>query len=211
MKLNLNLQAYQRTKLFSCVTNTRDMISVSLTALEYLQYWHGNVRMPKRPYLMVDLDETHRMYLVDRDKIISFLFVLNIKLGGFDLYDSNNYVKGIYLNGHKITAREISEAKQILTNCADAESLYCYDILEEGSSLSIETLFFFEHLMFLEWGYLRFDHDPSHAVVKTHPTDHFDVNFNPLGTYKLGLKKAIEVKDIIHMIDKKTACAELSL
>jgi hypothetical protein len=160
---------------------------------------------------MVDLDETHRIYLVDKDKIISFLFVLNIKLNGFDLYDTNNYVKGIYLNNHKITAREISEARQILTNCADSESLYCYDILEEDTSLSIETLFLFEHLLFLEWGYLRFDHDPSHAIAKTHPAEHFDVNFNPLGSYKLGLKKQIEVNDFISMINKKTACAELNL
>lgn len=211
MKLFLNLQQYQRTKLFSCVTNTREMISVSLTALEYLQYWHGNAGTPKRPYMVVDLDDTHRIYLVDRDKIVTFLFALNVKLNSFDLCDAKNYVTGIYLRSHKISAREVSEAKQILTNCTDMESLYCYNVLEEDSNLSLETLFLFEHLLFLEWGYLRFDHDPSHAVVSIHPTDHFDVNFNPMGTYKLWLKKQIELNDIINMINKKTACAELRI
>lgn len=211
MKLFLNLQPYQRTKLFSCVTNTREMISVSLTALEYLQYWHGNTGTPKRPYMVVDIDDTHRIYLVDKDKIITFLFALNVKLKGYDLFDTNNYVTGIYLHSHKISAREVSEAKQILSNCADSESLYCYNILEEDTNLSLETLFLFEHLLFLEWGYLRFDHDPSHAIAGVHPADHFDVNFNPLGSYKLGLKKQIDVNDIFNMIYKKSKCAELNL
>lgn len=211
MKLYLNLQPYQRTKLFSCVTNTREMISVSLSALEYLQYWHGNRKALKRPYMLVDTDETHRVYLVDRDKIISFSFVMNIKLNGFDLYDTSNYVTGIFLHSHKISAREVSEAKQILTNCSDSESLYCYNVLEEDANLSLETLFLFEHYLFFEWGYIRFDHDPSHAIAKIHPTDHFDVNFNPLSTYKLGLNRQIIVDDIIKMINKNTECAEISI
>ena len=211
MKLYLNLQPYQRTKLFSPVTNAREMISVTLNALEYIQYWHGNVRVPKRPYMLVDLDETHRIYLVDRDKIVSFLFVLNVKLEGLDLMDINNYVNGIYLNRHKISAREISEAKQILTDCADSDSLYCFNANDEDTIYSIETLYLFEHLLFLEWGYLRFDHDPSHAIVDIHPADHFDVNFTKRGSYKLGLNRPVDVNDIISIITKGTKCAEVTL
>lgn len=210
MKLYLNLQQYQRTKLFSPVTNTREMIFVTLNALEYLQYWNGNVKKPKRPYMLVDLDETHRIYLVDRDKIVSFFFVLNVKLDGNDLYDTNNYVNGIFLNRHKISAREISEAKQILTDCADSDSLYCFNANDEDSVYSIETLYLFEHLLFLEWGYLRYDHDPSHAIVDIHPADHFDVNFTQRGSYKLGLNKPVDVNDIISIIAKGTKCAKVT-
>lgn len=210
MKLYLNLQQYQRTKLFSPVTNTREMIFVTLNALEYLQYWNGNVKKPKRPYMLVDLDETHRIYLVDRDKIVSFFFVLNVKLDGNDLYDTNNYVNGIFLNRHKISAREISEAKQILTDCADSDSLYCFNANDEDSVYSIETLYLFEHLLFLEWGYLRYDHDPSHAIVDIHPADHFDVNFTKRGSYKLGLNKPVDVNDIISIIAKGTKCAKVT-
>jgi hypothetical protein len=186
------------------------MIFVTLNALEYLQYWNGNVKKPKRPYMLVDLDETHRIYLVDRDKIVSFFFVLNVKLDGNDLYDTNNYVNGIFLNRHKISAREISEAKQILTDCADSDSLYCFNANDEDSVYSIETLYLFEHLLFLEWGYLRYDHDPSHAIVDIHPADHFDVNFTQRGSYKLGLNKPVDVNDIISIIAKGTKCAKVT-
>ncbi len=211
MKLYLNLLPYQRTKLFSTVTNTREMISVTLNALEYLQYWHGNVKSPKRPYMLVDLDKTHRIYLVDKDKIVSFLFVLNIKVGDVDLFNINNYVYSIHLNRHKISAREISEAKQILTGCADSDSLYCFSANDVDSIYSIESFHLFEHLLFLEWGYLRFDHDPSHAIVDVHPTDHFDVNFTQRGSYKLELSKPFDVDDIIDFISKETRCAKVVL
>lgn len=211
MKLYLNLLPYQRTKLFSCVTNTREMIWVSLTVLEYLQYWHGNTKVPKRPYLLVDIEETHRIYLVDRDKIVSFSFAMNIKLKEHDLFDTSNCVTGIYLRSHRISAREVSEAKQILNNCTDSDSLYYYNVLGEDEDLSYETFFLFEHFLFFEWGYVRFDHDPSHAKGRIHPMDHLDINFTTYSTYKLELKKMVDVNDIVNMINKKTDCAELRL
>ncbi len=209
MKIILNLQKYQREKLFSHITNVRDMMKVCLDALEYLQYWQGNPKAEKRPFMIVDLDDTHRIYLVDKDKIISFSFLLNIKLDGCDLSDTTNSVSGVFLKKHKITAREISEAKQILTNCAEPESLYCYNVLEEDTDLSIESIYLFEHLLFLEWGYLRFDHDPSSAIPGLHPTNHFDVNFNPMCSYKLGVDRQLEVTTIIDMVNKHTVCANV--
>ena len=187
------------------------MIFVYLSAIEYLLYWHGNIPKNKRPYMIVDLDDTHRIFLVDKDKIVSFSFVMNVKLCKSDMSDTNNYITGVFLRKHQITAREISEAKQILNSCNDLESLYCVSYLENNESLADNSLYLFEHLLFNEWGYLRFDHDPSHSREDIHPAEHFDVNFSPICTYKLGVNKQLEINEIINLINKKTACAKLMI
>ena len=60
---------------------------VFLTALEYIQYWRGNPKALKRPYLLLDLEDTRRVFLVDKDKIISFGFRLNVKTQLSDITD----------------------------------------------------------------------------------------------------------------------------
>ncbi|MDD6150467.1 MAG: hypothetical protein PUB47_07400 [Bacteroides sp.] len=209
MKLSLNLLPYQRSKLFLHATSVRDIMFVFLTALEYIQYWRGNPKALKRPYLLLDLEDTRRVFLVDKDKIISFGFRLNVKTQLSDITDPTNFVSGIYLRKYTITAREISEAKQILNSCSDKDYLYCYSALEEDTVISESTLYLFEHLLFSEWGYLRYDHDPSHAVEGFHPSEHLDVCFSHDISYKLGLKKVIEVSGMIDLINQKTRCAEL--
>lgn len=211
MKLYLNLLPYQRNKLFLHATSVRDMMSVFLTALEYIQYWQGNHKVIKRPYLLLDLDDTQRVFLVDKDKIISFGFHLNVKTQKENLTDPTNFVSGIHLRKYPITSREISEAKQMLNSCSDNDYLYCYSALEEEITISKNSLYLFEHLLFSEWGYIRYDHDPSHAVEGYHPSDHLDVCFSHDISYKLGLKKGLEVSDMIDFMNQKTRCAELSL
>lgn len=200
MRLYYNLQHYQRLKLFSFVRNSRDMISVCLYALEYLQYWEGNKEV-KRPYLCLDPEGTHRLYLVDVDKIISFGFDIRVKLN-----EEFNRVVGLFIRQYPITSREISEARQILSNNLDVQSLYCYNMIEEDSMVLDTSLRLFEHLIFHEWGYVRYDFDPSNASVGVHPVNHFDVNFTKLFSYKLGLSKKIELEEFINMIDKEKDC-----
>lgn len=205
MRLYYNLQHYQRLKLFSFVHNSRDMISVCLYALEYLQYWEGNKEI-KRPYLCLDSEKTHRLFLVDVDKIISFGFDIRVKFNS-----EYNRVAGLFLHQYPITSREISEARQILSNNMDTQSLYCYNMLEEDSMILDTSLRLFEFLLFYEWGYVRYDFDPSSAKEGTHPVNHFDINFSKLISYKLGLRKKIELDEFIDMIDKEKDCCTLDL
>lgn len=43
-----------------------------------------------------------------------------------------------------------------------------------------------------------------------HPSEHLDVCFSHDISYKLGLKKVIEVSGMIDLINQKTRCAELN-
>lgn len=209
--LYLNLQKYQRDKLFQYVTNTREMMSVCLSALEYIQYWTGNSEVKRRPYLCLDFDNTHRIYLVDTDKIISFGFDLIIKLDNPVLDNPDNHIKGIYLNQHMISAREISEAKQVLSNNIDPDLLYCLNVLEEDASVLDSSLRLFEHFAFFEWGYLRYDYDPVHSRIGFHPTNHLDINFSRFLSYKIGLKRKISLDGFMSLMCKNSKCAELDM
>ena len=143
------------------------------------------------------------------DKIVSFGLDLNIKIANPKLDEPKNHIKRISLRQNLITAREISEARQLLANNMNPQDLYCYNMLEDDATVLDTSLFLFEHLVFCEWGYIRFDYDPSHARGKRHPSSHLDVNFSRHISYKLGLKKKIDVDALINIIGSETDCGEL--
>ena len=61
-------------------------------------------------------------------------------------------------------------------------------------------------LLTMELGYIRYDFDEEHAESIYHPLNHFDVNYSNNITYKIGLKKEIELEDMISILDIKQKC-----
>lgn len=61
----------------------------------------------------------------------------------------------------------------------------------------------------METGYIRYDYDPVHENQKLHPLHHLDVNYSGSVTYKLGLKKHIELEEMRDILDVSTECKYL--
>lgn len=196
-----------RENLFYEVTNLKDFLSVKLTLLELLiTQWNGlcDKGTCSFPYLHVDDYTLHRAFIVSNNKIISFGFGLTI------LKDGSQIVAFI-MNGKKFTAKNISEAQAILKLIKD-DTLYKEiddDDLEQTPSREGKLLF--EFLLFEESGYIRYDYDKQTKSEVMHPKHHFDINFTPKYSYKLGLGRGIDELELYRILNKNEYCRKLNL
>lgn len=61
------------------------------------------------------------------------------------------------------------------------------------------------HLMSIETGYLRYDHDESNNTP-LHPMDHIDFFYSNHNTFKIGLNKLLTWSDMKEIVDIKSRC-----
>lgn len=197
-----------REVLFQEIKNVKDFISVKLTMMEILfSQWNGSkdAKSCSFPYLHVDDFNLNRAFIVSNNKMISFGIGFTIQT----FYD--HHIEAFRLKNTKITAKHISEAQAILRLCDD-KTLYTDiddDDLEQPPSQEAKILF--EYLLFEEPAYIRYDYDKQTKSEVMHPKHHFDVNFSPNFSYKIGLPRKIDESEYIRVLDKKAFCRKLNL
>lgn len=214
MNIYLNLQVYQSRILFQEVKNTKDFLTVKLKLLEYLlTFWYGNEDVHP-PFLYINTERPQRVFLVNsnENKIVSFGFEFLVKTENYDTSLPTNYIKFINYRGKQgiITLQTVSEAQTLLQLYSErSDNLYCFTVLENDEKLSEESERLFEHILFSEAGYIRYDYDPKGYKPNTHPLHHFDVNFSEVVHYKLGLQKRMKMEDVSDILNLEKACAQL--
>lgn len=210
----LNLMKYQSDALFSEIYDIKSFMIMKLHLLEYILSWTGNKPL-NAPYLCVDCEKTHRAYVVNQDghKIISFGFEFLLKAYLPDLTNPTNAIRSIrYLRKQgEITPQNISEAISMAYSLDSSNnSLYNEINYDDEDNLVRESKILFEYVLMKEPSYLRFDHDTMGYKEWVHPLDHLDVNYSG-GTYKIGLKSRIDIKEIFHLFNSKAVRPVLEL
>lgn len=196
-----------REVLFREITNIKDFILLKLTMMELLfSQWKGlqDKSSCSFPYLHIDDFNHNRAFIVSNNKMISFGI-------GFTIQTFDNHIEAFLLKKTKITSKHIAETQAILKLCDD-KTLYKDiddDDLEQPPSQEAKILF--EHLLFEEPAYIRYDYDKQTKSEIMHPKHHFDVNFSPKFSYKIGLPREIDESEFIRVLDKKEYCRKLNL
>jgi len=215
MKYYLNLQKYQADFLFADISDIKSFARVKIKLLEFLySSWSGN-KPRQKPYVCIDPDDLHRVFLVNVQghKIVSFGFEFSIKTHTPNLNLDGNFIETIYIKGKncRITEKEISESLTLLNlYAANTNSLYCYSSSENDDLISDYSKMLFEHILFTEPGYIRYDHDSQIKNTQTHPTNHFDVNYSTVIHYKLGLAGYVNEGEIRQLLDNNLPCVGLN-
>lgn len=214
MGLYLNLYKSQRDVLMEEVEGVKSFYYLKLKAIEFLMtFWSGN-QPPVRPYLYVDYEKLHRMYIVNDDgcKIVSFGFEFLIKTYSKVVTDSGNSILALNYKGERgeISLQNVSEALSVLSELEFKENSYYWGV-DSGMSVSDESIRFFEKIVFSEPGYIRYDNSMVGYKPLIHPRYHFDICFTPKISYKLGLPQHIERNEIERILDKATFCPMMML
>ena len=170
---------------------------------EYVQNVKGKI--------IVYVDKMNRIFYVTDNKIFScyFPFSLEEKEGEYRIYDN--------LTDLDITDQVISLLISIFQseNGKLGESLESVMdfIIDRASEFEYENIDNIWRLLFKLWhmeeGYVRYDDDPEHANENIHPRYHLDVNYSNSSTYKIGLKKPLEIENMISLLDITSECAYL--
>lgn len=210
----LNLLKYQSDALLSEIYDIKSFMMMKLYLLQYIFSWTGNKPL-KAPYVCVDCEKTHRAYVVNQDghKIISFGFEFSLKVNHPDLTDPTNAIRSIRYYGKEgeITPQNISEAISMVHSLDSSNnSLYKEINFGDEDNLAWGSKILFEYVLMKEPSYLRFDHDTMGYKEWVHPLNHLDVNYSG-GTYKIGLKSQIDIKEIFHLFNDKAVRPVLEL
>lgn len=214
MPIYLNLQRFQRDVLLQEIKSVKTFYYIKLKAIEYLMtFWTGN-KSPVRPYLYIDCENQNRLYIVNDDgcKIVSFGFNYLVKTYQKELAAPNNSVLCLNYRGQKgtISLLNVSEAQSILSELNFEENHYYWG-MDFGVSVEDESIRFFEHIIFSEPSYLRYDNTTIGYKPLIHPRYHFDICFTPCVSYKFGLPKHIEHYEMEQILDKSKYCPIMSL
>lgn len=156
--------------------------------------------------VIIYIDKMSRIFIMENDKIHSFNFPFELKV------ENDKYIvvfKNIIINN-----ATCSILYAIFDDIFDCESIE--KILEQYWNIAADFLISAEeggiyaelitHLLSFEPGYLRFDHDETRSHLEFHPQDHIDIGYSSGVTYKLGLRKRINVMEMIDVININTPC-----
>lgn len=214
MGLYLNLYKSQRDVLMTEVEGVKSFYYLKLKAIEYLlTFWSGN-QQPVRPFLYVDYERLHRMYIVNDDgcKIVSFGFEFRIKTYSKVVTDLDNSILALNYMGEQgeISLQNVSEALSILSELEFKDNNYYWGV-DLGVSVSNESIRFFEKIVFSESGYIRYDNSIVGCKPPIHPRYHFDICFTPNICYKIGLPKHIVHTEMENILDKRTSCPMIDI
>lgn len=183
--------------------NIHDYIDTILQILEWILIWPNseNKESTIMPYIIINTNETNRLYIIKSSQIVSFAFPLNLieKTTGWK----------IHCMDLELTSSIITIAKTISEECRKNPTVP-YSIIAENYDRSDSDQYggikLYEKIAFSEPAYLRYDFDPKSYHEKKHPINHLDINFIPKLSYKIGLYKKIEIKDFEQILFPKTSC-----
>lgn len=76
------------------------------------------------------------------------------------------------------------------------------DLATENESDYKDFVLIVHHLLRMEDGYIRYDHDEVNDKLEMHPLCHFDVGYYQKSTFKIGLRSRLEPQQFIDFLDK---------
>lgn len=145
-----------------------------------------------KPFLRVVQEcQRYRAYVyLARDKFFSVFFPYRLHVdkvnGKVTVYYENNKKLDEVLLSECISFKEDMTDK-LIKDGQEIEKGKTYNEVVADGQYRDATFAIMEKLMTSEPCYIRYDHDLKSKNKSIHPIDHLDVNFNMLGTFKLGL------------------------
>ena len=189
----------------------RDKKDLILLLLETIkQFQVGEVSTTNHGKITVVVDKMSRVFYQIENKIFSLVFPFGIEITEekYRIYDVETDME----IDSKVIAVLISIISYYDNQEISVETLldgYCESVLEEENEYINALWSILIRLFSMESGYIRYDYDKEHEDEEYHPLNHFDVNYSSNITYKIGLKKMINLEEMINFLDTKQKCQYL--
>lgn len=161
--------------------------------------------------ISIVIDKMSRVFYQVENKLFSIVFPFGIERidGQYRIYD-------IHLD-IDIDSRLISIMKSMISRMETSEltaenvfEVYCEEIVDEtGEEEASAAWKILSQLFTVELGYIRYDLDEEHADKVYHPLNHLDINYTSNATYKIGLKKMINMEDMVSLLNVNSKCIYL--
>lgn len=197
---------------FSIDNSIRNQVDVICTLIKVTQYLssfpYSNISCnPDKAQIIIWVDKMSRLFLNQDQKI----HCLNYP---FDIRDQGRVLQFFFLK-KKLDGISMNVILSILSNFDSIQKsidkmVDCFfETMNDFSvELNSDMQFYWNlliHLLTMETGYLRYDHDEFNNAP-LHPMDHIDFFYSNSNTFKIGLKNTLTWQDVKEIIDIKSAC-----
>ena len=163
--------------------------------------------------VIISIDKMNRIFYLIANKIFSMQFPFRVE------YDSEQENNVLYdsVTGTVISPMVLSFLIEAFEKMKRREVDFdtIFEIIMEpevnDEGFTSKTMWqLISYLLKYDLGYLRFDVDSEHQDGKIHPLNHLDICLDRSATYKIGLEKEIEFKNMKDILDITTECWYLS-
>lgn len=195
------------------IRNKRDLLKLLVQTIKFLVLTPAAPagRAPSDKKLILYVDKMSRLLFCVENKIFSFQFPLQVRIGPGD--DSLSILYRDYFEiDHIISSLLVSVFGQddiFDSSLEDIDGRIWEEIIanEWNGVVDLDALYeLAKQLVLFEPGYIRYDHDKVHTNGALHPEHHLDIFFSSNSTMKLGLQKAIESEWMLDMLNILTDC-----
>ena len=159
--------------------------------------------------VIISINKMNRIFYLIDNKIFSLQFPFRMECDGAQ--DNKIIYDGV--TGTVISPMVLSFLIEAFEKMSRREDDFdtIFEIVMEHEVNNEEFTFkkrwqLISYLLKYDLGYLRYDFDPEHEVGKMHPLNHLDVCIDNSATYKIGLKKEIDFRDMKDILDLTTEC-----
>jgi hypothetical protein len=209
---NINISAEHYKKLLSfAIRDNFHLVKLILNFIDYILNYYPYEDFTSRSIHKLNIvkNQSFRIIFQEEDKIFSICFPFEIKkeVNNYTIFDRNL---------GEISNQELSLLNQIFNNdkiCNISDALESYGNLEflynEDDYPNMlwtlnEVWELVIKLITYEYGYVRFDHDPTNAKGKIHPLFHLDMSYCNHATYKFGLNKNLSLDQFTDIFNPET-------
>lgn len=209
----LNFGKYFSSVVSNIIRGKEELLVLLLETIKLFQMGNVIAEAEKEGTVVIYVGKMSRVIYEVDNKIFSVNFPFYISK---DVYAEEKYIitdleTGIDLN-EIITSTLLSLVRNGIMDKESLVSIYDeldnVEILFDDENADIpDTLWkLMKKLLLFECCYVRFDHDENHCNGNLHPVDHLDISYCNSGTFKLGLKRKLNIIDFIDIINIQTDC-----
>lgn len=200
-----DILSFQQDLFFIPIRDKVDYARVLLNAARSLiiDYTTGNRSEVAGNFKLV-IDKMSRLFFYTNCKFFSISFPFRVGIDQDGLIEIETY------RGRLLDSKAISSSISILKNNQFLLKPSPIEYFGEIDGSDIEGLFLLEEIFQFEPAYIRYDNDPDNVNGNLHPLDHLDLNYSSYGTYKIGLKKAIDGSYFENIVNISTDCSFLT-
>lgn len=154
-----------------------------------------------KSFLRVSIGKERRRAFIflASNKFFSVFFPYRLKVddksGNVTVYYDNNKILTSAILSECIAFKEDMTDKKGINGKSVKGKSFKEVILDE--TYQDETYNLMSSLMTIEPCYVRYDHDLASRSRKIHPIDHFDINYDRLATFKLGLHSRLNTSSFV--------------
>lgn len=195
------------------IRSKRDLLKLLVQTIKFLVLTPAAPagKAPPDRKLILYIDKMSRLLFCVENKIFSFQFPLQVRIGTEDNSLSILY-RDYFEIDHIISSLLVSVFGQediFDSSLEDIDGRIQEEILanEWNCVVDLDALYeLAKQLVLFEPGYIRYDHDKTHVKGALHPEHHLDIFFSSSNTMKLGLQRAVESEWMLDLLNVLTNC-----